>query len=193
MMKNIMDFYIKAFSEVTRQGYSDEIKWCRERYFKNIDKKEFAFEYTFAVLASSGLREQVVRKNYNKFLDAGKEGKSPFATVNNQRQRNALVHVWSDLDKIFKTLKLQPTDEAKIEYLDTLPQIGPKAKYHLARNLGIDCVKPDRHLIKMSEKYGYSSPEEMCLDIQKQLPKEERIGVIDVVLWRYCNLMRGFQ
>ena len=189
---NIIEFYHKARLFVIKEGFSDEIKWCRERYFKNIDKKEFAFEYTFAVLASSGLREQVVRKNYNKFLDAAKEGKSPFATVNNQRQRNALIHVWSDLDKIFKTLKLQVMDEEKIEYLDTLPQIGPKAKYHLARNLGIDCVKPDRHMERLAENFHYPTPLAMCEDIQRQLIEQERVGVIDVILWRYCNLTGDF-
>jgi hypothetical protein len=189
---NIIEFYHKARLFVIKEGFSDEIKWCRERYFKNIDKKEFAFEYTFAVLASSGLREQVVRKNYNKFLDAGKEGKSPFATVNNQRQRNALIHVWSDLDKIFKTLKMQLMDEEKIEYLDTLPQIGPKAKYHLARNLGIDCVKPDRHMERLAENFHYPTPLAMCEDIQRQLIEQERVGVIDVILWRYCNLTGDF-
>jgi hypothetical protein len=190
---NIIEFYHKARLFVIKEGFSDEIKWCRERYFKNIDKKEFAFEYTFAVLASSGLREQVVRKNYNKFLDAGKEGKSPFATVNNQRQRNALIHVWSDLDKIFKTLKMQLMDEEKIEYLDTLPQIGPKAKYHLARNLGIDCVKPDRHMERLAENFHYPTPLAMCEDIQRQLIEQERVGVIDVILWRYCNLTGEFE
>ena len=190
---NIIEFYHKARLFVIKEGFSDEIKWCRERYFKNIDKKEFAFEYTFAVLASSGLREQVVRKNYNKFLDAAKEGKSPFATVNNQRQRNALIHVWSDLDKIFKTLKLQVMDEEKIEYLDTLPQIGPKAKYHLARNLGIDCVKPDRHMERLAENFHYPTPLAMCKDIQRQLIEQERVGVIDVILWRYCNLTGEFE
>ena len=188
---NLLEFYLNAYEKIIDEGFIGEIEWCQSRHFPSITAQDFGYEYTFAVLASSGLREQIVRKNYNKFLEAAHDGNNPYETINNKRQRAAIMHVWVNLDKILGTLQAQPTDEAKIEYLDTLPQIGPKAKKHLARNLGIDCVKPDRHMERLAERFGYESPDAMCLDIQRMLPVKERIGVIDVVLWRYCNLTGG--
>jgi len=63
---------------------------------------------------------------------------------------------------------------------------GPITKYHLARNLGVDCVKPDRHLARLAERFGYGTPDAMCRAIQDELGG--RLGTIDAVLWRYCNL-----
>ena len=73
---------------------------------------------------------------------------------------------------------------------------GKALGYHLARNLGIDTVKPDRHLIKLTEHFGYSSPLEMCKDIQANLNggmflTKEKLGTIDVILWRSMNLTGG--
>ena len=84
--------------------------------------------------------------------------------------------------------------DLEICYLDTLPMIGPVTRYHLARNIGIDCVKPDRHLIRLASEAGYEMKdpqkgvEAMCRDIQKDIGDAEKLGTIDVVLWRACNL-----
>ena len=189
--EDIEMFYYKAYDYVLKEGYGHESEWCRNVYFANMTKEDFQWEYVFAVLSSSGLQNQIVQKNFNKFCDAYHNGENAYDTVKNGRQKIAIMHVWANLDKIFEMLQSQPTDEEKIEYLDTLPQIGPKAKKHLARNLGIDCVKPDRHMERLAERFGYESPDAMCLDIQRKLPVKERSGVIDVVLWRYCNLTGG--
>jgi hypothetical protein len=74
----------------------------------------------------------------------------------------------------------------KLAYLETLPWIGSITKYHLARNLGLDFVKPDRHLVRLAAAYGYADPAAMCQEIANETG--ERVGVVDVVLWRYSNL-----
>ncbi len=77
--------------------------------------------------------------------------------------------------------------------------MGPKTARHFARNLGIDCVKPDIWMDRLAYKYGFYEndgkilyPERMCKSIQEQLPQfgvpYYRIGTIDVILWRYCVL-----
>jgi len=187
-IKEALDFYYTAYDKVQKQGFSDEIEWCRNRSFDKITKREFIVEYVFAVLASSGLREQIVRKNFDNFVDTYRNGENAFDTVKNKRQKDAIMTVFLKRDKIFETLQSRKTDFGKIEYLDSLPQMGPKTKYHLARNIGIDCVKPDRHLLKLATMFEYADPDDMCRDIQRNLRPPERLGVIDVVLWRYCNL-----
>jgi hypothetical protein len=58
--------------------------------------------------------------------------------------------------------------------------------YHLAKNLGVDVVKCDRHLMRLAPILGFHSPEEMCAAIGHQVG--EPVSVVDIVLWRYCTL-----
>lgn len=85
--------------------------------------------------------------------------------------------------------------EIHIVYLDSLPMIGPITKYHLARNIGLDYAKPDRHLIRLAEKFGYPDIQVMCTKLSAY--SGWRIGTVDVILWRYCNMQsscsRGHQ
>ena len=101
-------------------------------------------------------------------------------------KRKAIEHVLDNCERYYRTLQ---SSNNKIDWLTTLPWIGPVTKYHLARNLDIDTVKPDRHLVRLTERFGYENPLKMCEIIQKET--NERLGVIDIVLWRYCNLTRS--
>jgi hypothetical protein len=38
----------------------------------------------------------------------------------------------------------------------------------------------------MAKQFNFKSPLDMCIEIQKST--KEQLGVIDVVLWRFCNL-----
>jgi hypothetical protein len=73
-----------------------------------------------------------------------------------------------------------------VRELRKLPFIGPVTSYHLAKNLGIDVVKPDRHLARLASKFGFGSAESMCTEIGHQVG--EPASVVDIVLWRYCAL-----
>ena len=73
-----------------------------------------------------------------------------------------------------------------ISYLQTFPFMGPATSYHLAKNLGMDVVKPDRHLLRITCAVGYESPDAMCRDIGTTVG--ERLSVVDLVLWRYATL-----
>jgi endonuclease III len=124
------------------------------------------------------MKEQVARKIFDRFFE-----KMDLDQIKHGGKRNAINEAIYQYEDWFDQLK---RSEDKIEYLDSLPWIGPITKYHLARNIGIDTVKPDRHLVRLAKRYGYNSPLELCKEIQKTIP--ESLGVIDLILWRYCNL-----
>lgn len=188
LTKPITSYFDRARRHVIGAGYESEINYVQDRFFNDIDEVSLCWETAFVILASSGLKEQIVRRTFDRLRDAFvNNDKDIFAVIPNKRQREAIRHVWARPDEILKTLRDLPDDPERIEYLDTLPQIGPITKYHLARNLGIDCIKPDIWLERLSKKYGYVNPVQMCCDIQESGP-EFRIGTIDVILWRYCNL-----
>ncbi len=87
----------------------------------------------------------------------------------------------------FEKLQHSP---CKIIYLGSLPFIGDITKYHLARNLGIDVAKPDRHLTRLAKIFHYDDVQEMCKYLSDKTG--DRIGTVDVVLWRYCTLVPSY-
>src|SRR5204862_28581 len=43
-------------------------------------------------------------------------------------------------------------------WLTRCPYIGPVTCWHLAKNVGMDVVKPDRHLVRMAQASGARDP-----------------------------------
>lgn len=201
----ILPFFEKAHGYVISEGFQWEIDLVENRHFKDITSQHLAWNFLFCALGSSGLNNKVVQKQYDRFVFEHNGGKNAFNTIPNIRIRNAVSFVWANKDSILADLRRKNnTGEYRIEYIRTLPQMGPKTAYHFARNIGIDCIKPDIWMNRLAEKYecwnlneGYVDPLRMCEDIQKRLPVPGipyyRIGTIDVILWRYCNLAGGVE
>lgn len=77
-------------------------------------------------------------------------------------------------------------DFFNVDALQSLPFIGEVNRFHLARNIGIDCVKPDRHLMRLAQHFGFDSPQAMC-ELLAGL-HDERVGVVDLVLFYGASL-----
>lgn len=180
-MMRIGELFIKAHEFVIASGYEYEIEYVRG--IESLEKQtstNFFIEYVWVVI-NSGMREQQARGIFHRFMQ-----KLDTSVIRHMGKRAAIEEALKHHEEWFSQLL---KEEDKLTYLETLPWIGKITKYHLARNIGIDTVKPDRHLTRLAKKYGYDSPLEMCIDIQKMI--SEKLGVIDVILWRYCNLKRG--
>lgn len=178
-MTDIYNHYLRAHNRVVSAGYQSEINWCRDMTDISACTAEKFFEqYVWCVL-NAGMKEQVAAKIYARYF----ETQNP-ETIGHLGKRAAIEEGAREYAWWFEELK---TNSDKIEYLQSLPWIGPITKYHLARNIGIDCVKPDRHLVRLAKYYGFDSPLKMCEEIQRFVPYE-RLGTIDVILWRDCNL-----
>lgn len=77
-------------------------------------------------------------------------------------------------------------DHFTIESLQNLPFIGEVNCYHLARNIGIDCVKPDRHLVRLAKHFQFGTPEMLCEFLAGLY--DERVGVVDLILFYGASL-----
>jgi endonuclease III len=77
-----------------------------------------------------------------------------------------------------------------VKFIQLLPYMGPATSYHLAKNLGLSVVKPDRHLLRVARRTGYRSPEDLCQAIAKIVG--DKVSVIDLVIWRYATLERDY-
>jgi hypothetical protein len=166
--------------KVIAAGYGDEIIWV-EGLPPVSDAEFFAREYVFVVI-SAGMRNQVVEVIYKRVIEALQRHIPLSGVFGHKSKSAAILGVWNARNSYFEKY-LESTD--KVEWLKTLPWIGDITKYHLARNLGIDCVKPDRHLVRIANKEN-TTPFKLCKHLAYKTGY--RIGTVDVILWRAANL-----
>jgi hypothetical protein len=74
--------------------------------------------------------------------------------------------------------------------LQELPYLGPATSLHLAKNLGLDVAKPDRHLVRMARALCCVNPETLCDRISAQIG--DRVAVVDLVMWRFATITPGY-
>jgi len=201
MSLEVISFFEKARKHVIEQGFQWEIDLVENRHLVDIDAWHLFEAFLFVVLGSSGLNNKVVKKYYDLFASTcEKQGaEEAFKTIPNRRIREVARYVWLCREEILATLFTRNSDERRIEYIRTFPQMGKKTAKHFARNIGIDCVKPDLWMLRIAEQHGFFTadkhepdPDATCRYIQNYLPcpgiPSYRIGTIDVILWRYCVL-----
>lgn len=64
------------------------------------------------------------------------------------------------------------------------PFVGGVTCYHISRNLGfLDSVKPDLHLNRLADFYGFQSAEAMCRAANDDVP----LGLVDLSLWYHSS------
>jgi len=195
----LVDAYGAARQHVIAAGYLAEIAWQQSRDIEAVTETEFLTQFAWVVLAA-GFRDAVVRQKFPGILSAFKDFSSARAIMHQELEcRKAALAAFGNRRKIdsilvaaqrvakdgFDVIKARLTN-GDVPYLQTFPFMGPATSYHLAKNLGMDVVKPDRHLLRITHATGYDSPERMCRDIGTFVG--ERLSVVDLVLWRYATL-----
>jgi len=166
--------------KVINAGYGDEIIW-QESAAEPDCADEFMWQYIWVVI-SSGMKNQIARIIEQRIVEAYNNGVSIDTAFHHKGKVKAIEYMINNHDDIFDAY-LEAQD--RLEYLNSLPYIGDITKYHLAKNLGEDVVKPDRHLVRIS-KYYDTSPSELCQKLSKETGL--RIGTVDLILWRAGNL-----
>jgi len=172
--------YLHLKSQLIEEGYADEIQWQTELE-PCMSAIQFRNEAIWVIL-NSGMREQIARIIKDKIFMAIANGKDISTAFGHKGKVAAIKHILSSYNRLFSEY-MQSDD--KIEYLQSIPFIGGITKYHLAKNLGHDCIKPDRHLVRIAGKFNMN-----CNDMCEQLSKEtgDKVSVVDIVLWRSANL-----
>lgn len=194
---------MKFKETVISEGFADEIDWQSDIRFSDISERDFLREAAWVVL-SSGMREAVIRLKFPAISTAFYSWQSAYQIVRNSekcktralavfghRQKiNAIVSIAKQiLTEGFDTIRSR-IEKDGVRFIQTLPFMGPATSYHLAKNIGLDVVKPDRHLLRVSAAAGYESPRLLCEDIAKSVG--DRISVIDLVIWRFATLKPNY-
>lgn len=199
----IVDAYIMAKNAVIAAGYACEIDAQKNASLDEVTEKDFLQEAAWVVL-SAGMKESVVRKKFTTLSGAFLHwesasiivGSKQFCRANalscfaHEGKIDAILSIVDHVDENGFPCVKQSIQDRGPEYLRAFPFIGPVTCWHLAKNLGLDVVKPDRHLLRISEAAGFSSPHSLCQAIADL--SGERISVIDIVLWRFATLNRQY-
>lgn len=194
--------YFKDALEFAKKHYGNEIERISSVSVSSVDPEFFFKEYIWVVHAT-GFSAKAV----SKFMDRLLKAYGPWETLADESFEDVMGRVKLVCNNQYKALAVQKTaklltnkilpkdgaskeerwEEFKkemfsIEELTKLPYIGGVTCYHLGRNIGLlDCVKPDLHLVRMADHWGYANCVEMCKDMSRGtgLP----LGIVDLVLW----------
>ncbi|MCK9377447.1 MAG: hypothetical protein M0P73_15000 [Syntrophobacterales bacterium] len=174
--------YLDLKEVLLNAGYDKEIAWS-EAVKPPKTALAFFHEYAWVVL-NSGMKNQVASGIWYRILGALERNCTVRAVFNHPGKAAAIQDAWDNREKLFQEYQIQPTDKL-LDWLQSLPWIGQITKYHLAKNLGLDFCKPDRHLVRVSGQYG-RTPEGLCGELARITG--DRIGTVDYVIWRAANL-----
>jgi hypothetical protein len=190
---NILDYY-DACRDMCEESYSVSLSHYRLLQFDNVTPSDFWKEYLWCC-SVSGFNSKILAVKFTSLLKAYGEhpwltglakwedveivlaNKAKFAACN--RTIGLMLEYWKCGVGWWKCFK---NDYLKdVEAIGKLPFMGPTMRYHLARNIGLDTVKPDLHLWRLAKHYKFDSPIKMCEYIQSR--RTERLGVIDLILF----------
>jgi hypothetical protein len=176
------DQYLYFKEKLLQHGYEEEIIWA-ETVGVPKDALTFFQEYAWVVL-NSGMKNQVAEGIWKRLQPHLISGGKVFDVFKHPGKAKAIQQVWENREDYYFHFKHLPED-SRLPWLQSLPWIGPITKFHLAKNYGMDVCKPDRHLVRIAAKCEMT-PEELCSSLA--LVTGDRIGVVDLVIWRAANL-----
>ena len=200
---NITTAYKKAKETIIRAGFSEEISWQESVNFDDVTESDFLREHAWVTL-SAGMRERVIRNLFQAISSSFYYFESAEIIIenetncrrfalkqfNNSRKIDAIISMahkisFNGFSYLKESLYLNP-----MEMLQSLPYIGPVTCYHLAKNIGLQVAKPDRHLTRLANHVGYDDVQLFCKDISLQTG--DSIPVVDIVLWRFASITEGY-
>lgn len=197
--ERLAEAYLGIRDYVIQAGYAWEIDWQDTRSLAQLTEQDFLAESAWVIL-SSGMRETVVRNRFEAVSRAFKNWTSAHTIAASRAKcekearevfnHPAKIRAIGDLCERVATCTfpqiLKQIEASGIDFLQTFEFIGPVTRFHLAKNIGLDVVKPDRHLLRMAAATGCSHPNELCRHIAEVTG--DKVSVIDLVLWRYAVL-----
>jgi hypothetical protein len=195
--------YLDAKALVVEAGFVDEIDWQEEQPNAAVSETQLLSEAAWVIL-NSGMRESVVRGLFPRISRAFLEFESVSLVLqdasacrrrarrvfNHPRKIDAILEFARQTEEMGAAALVARLRYEGVEFLCALPYFGPATSRHLGKILGLDIAKPDRHLRRLAGSAGFTGVQEFCEVIA--LATGDRVGVVDVVLWRYATLRHDY-
>lgn len=191
--------YFAAKEVVISAGFEWDLDEAASRVHREPDEPDLLRESAWVIL-NSGMRTSVVAAKFGRISEAFNDWNSAkyirdhreacllraMATFRHRPKLEAIATVASVVADRGLTNVLYEYHASPMEALRQFPYIGPVTSHHLAKNLGLDIAKPDRHLVRMAMHAGWADAVEMCRRIGVRVG--EPAAVVDSVLWRYATI-----
>jgi len=175
--------YLTLKVQIIDLGYAEEVAWAANIQ-PCVNGDDFATEHAF-VVCNSGMKAQIARKIFERIRSAQERGESANIVFGHKGKSAAIDAVRVRRTELFADFSALMDDGARVEWLSTLPWIGGITKWHLAKNLGVNCCKPDRHLVRIAAA-SEETPKQLCERISREVG--DKVAVVDLVIWRAANL-----
>lgn len=161
-------------------GFVHEVAWA-ENIQPVSDSWTFFVEYVWVVL-NSAMKNQVARGIMERMRPLLATDEPIRSVFGHSGKAAAIEKMRSDRDEVFRKYLAAPD---KMAFLESLPWIGGITRYHLAKNYGVDTLKPDRHLVRIAQRFA-TDPFTLCHRLADEA--RDRVGTVDLVIWRAANL-----
>ena len=188
-------YFEKAYV-FTKKFYENEFNYISSTKHESVDAEFFFREYIFVVHATGFSAKAVgnfmprLVEAYGPYQELAErslaDATGRVKVVCNNPQKIKAVHSTAlqlrDGIKLHGWNKFKKDKLSTPEKLQALSYIGPVTCFHLARNIGLlDCVKPDLHLIRLANHWGFADCTSMCKKMGEGsgLP----LGIVDLVIW----------
>jgi hypothetical protein len=195
-VEGALSLFRTAADYVRRAGLHAEIEWQRQTEVHDFGETDFLREAAWVILCS-GFREKVVRRVFDYISLCFCDWESAAAILEaDPACRVAAMYSFGHTGKlsaivgIARYIYVQGFPEFKqavltdpIAELRRLPYIGVVTVWHLAKNLGFDVAKPDRHLTRISARFGFCDADYFCAELARETGQSKK--VVDLIVWRY--------
>ncbi|MDE6478233.1 MAG: hypothetical protein K2L95_00175 [Alphaproteobacteria bacterium] len=164
---------------------------------------EFFTAAAYVILAG-GFSQKTAKRKHAEIMDCIAQFGADFDRLihlfRNQNKIAAICKIWENRTAYRDAFYACATDDARLDFLGTLPHIGRITANHLGRNLGLDVVKYDIWIQRLGVLYARNPAlhekinnanldgdvRRACDDMFAHLVRETGWprGYIDVVLWK---------
>lgn len=187
-----VELYLQIRARMTELDHGADYAWAQS-VKPPATAEALACEYTWVVL-NSGMRNTVAQKIMDRVWPVLAADRPIAPVFGHKGKVSAIERMWSlRAGWFYEFQRFGVTGNAAcdggmvasavIDWCDSLPWIGKITKYHLAKNLGVDCAKPDRWLVRLADASG-ETVDDLCARLARATG--DRVATVDVVLWRAC-------
>jgi hypothetical protein len=191
--------YAAAKDRVVKRGFASELAWIDQLSGQPFTETDLLREAAWVILCS-GFRESVVRAKFSYlslcFCDwesaslITKYGDICIALAEKafgyRRKLEAISRIARELHELgFERVQEEIRKDAVLRLSD-FPFIGPITSQHLAKNLGFQFAKDDRHLQRLVNAFGFSDAQGLCATIAERTG--DSVALVDTILWRNAAL-----
>jgi hypothetical protein len=197
-----LEIYRTAKECVQGSQFSAELLWQASRNINQFNESELLRESAWVILCS-GFKESVIRRRFPFISTCFCNWESSEAICasaqlcritalscfGNERKIQGILDAATYIHGMGFEYYKQQIIEDPLPALSNLPFIGAITANHLAKNLGFELAKADRHLQRFALSVGFGHPQELCVRISDVTG--DPVRVVDLILWRYLEQRRA--